>query len=122
MSRTGSFVIRLVLALLILGGLAAAGYSLFQAGQTQGYALGLAASGEGIQSAAPFAPYYPGHFYRPHFFFFPFGFLFWGFLIFLFLGLVFRRRHWNGTGWHHGYPPPWVKDPQAPPENPATPE
>jgi hypothetical protein len=126
MFRTGSFIFRLVLALVLIGGLAAAGYMLFQAGQAQGYALGISAAGKEIQPAAPMMPYFPGYYYRPHFFFFPFGpllgLLFWGFLIFFIAGRVFRHRHWQGAGPHHGYPPPWMRDQQAAPGQAGTPE
>jgi hypothetical protein len=129
MFRTGTFIVRLVLALLIIGGLATAGYMLFQTGQAQGDALGLSASGKEIQPVVPAMPYYPGYFYRPHFFFFPFGpllgLLFWGFLIFFVAGRMFRHRHWHGAGPHHGFPPPWAREqqpgaPEQPKETPKT--
>jgi hypothetical protein len=129
MFRTGSIVFRLILALVLIGGLAAAGYMLFQSGQAQGYAMGLAASGKEVSPAVPampMMPYYPGYFYRPHFFFFPFGpllgLLFWGFLFFFIVGRVFRRGHWHGAGPHHGYPPPWMRDQQAAPGQTGSPE
>ncbi len=115
MFRAGSFLVRFLLALLLIGMLATGGYMLFQAGQAQGYALGLQAAGQEGQPAAPevygLPYYYPGYLHSPHFFFFPFGpllgFLFWGLLIFFVFRGVFHRRNWAGPGHHHAYPPHW---------------
>jgi hypothetical protein len=126
MFSRGSFVIRLLLALLFLGALAAAGVMLYQAGQAQGYALGLASgeAGTGTQVQPPAGAFYPGYYYhRPFFFpFFPFfGFLFWGGLIFfgfLLLGRLFRPRHWQYGGPHSwGEAPPWARRQPGQPES-----
>jgi len=120
MFRTGSLIIRFVLALLLIGGLVAAGAMLYRSGQAQGYALGFAASGQAVQQPlAPVMPYYPGHFFHPGMFFFPFfplfGLLFWGFMVFFVFGRLIRHRHWHEAGGHpmHGFHHPWGKDQAA---------
>lgn len=114
MFRNGFWIWRLLAGLILIGGLIFAGVLLFQAGHAQGYAQGVAVSGEEIQPAAPPASIFPGYYHRPHLFFFPFGGLFgmllWGFLIFAFFGFLFRRRLWQHGGTNiHGYAPPWSK-------------
>jgi len=114
MFRTGSFFIRLLGFLVLVGLLIAGGALIFQAGQTQGYLLGQAFAGAeapaGVQPA-PLAPGYPPYYYyRPHFGFFPFGGffgLFLGVLLFFFLlRLVFWPRHWGHKYGHwHDHPP-----------------
>jgi len=109
MYRRGSLVFRILGVLVLIGILVAAGTLIYQAGQAQGYALGVATGGNDPSTGTPSTPVYPGYgpgywpgFYRP--FFFPFGPLlglfFWGGLFFLFffgIGGLFRR------GWRqHG--------------------
>ncbi len=125
MSRTGFWFLRFVLALVLIGVLVGGGALVFHAGQVQGYAQGLAASGklpapQGVapQGSVPAAPVYPGYWPGywggygwggPHFFF-PFGPLFglFFFLIFFFLigglvrMLIFRRFFWGGP-WQGGH-------------------
>lgn len=148
MFRERNFVwLRVIGALILLAGLVAGGYLLFQAGQAQGYALGAASGNNGGAQAAPSAPgavpappyaYGPGYgygYWRPHAFgFFPFFggfgclipllffFLFFGLLRFVFWG----HRPW---GWRHGYGPGYGPGPGywhhhhgAPPEGEAQPE
>jgi hypothetical protein len=105
----GSIVLRILGTLVLIGVLVAAGALIFQAGQAQGYALGLAASGKVGQNVAPAVPapypYYPGY-WGPGFlgprFFFPFGplfgLLFFGGVVFFFfvVGGLFRARRWGG--------------------------
>jgi hypothetical protein len=111
MFRTGSFFLRLLGFLVLVGLLIAGGALIYQAGQNQGYLLGQAAAGAeapaGVQPA-PLAPgYLPYYYYRPHFGFFPFGGFFGLFLgallIFFLLRLVFWPRHWGYHGWGHRY-------------------
>ena len=132
MFHRGHFVLRILGTLLLIGVLVAGGAALFHAGQSQGYAMGIATAANPITaqpqtapgapgSAVP-GPFYPrgpfgygygyGYPYGPHFmpFFFPFGFLGIGlFLLFLFMiGGVFRmfafRRHMM---WRHNNPEGW---------------
>jgi hypothetical protein len=96
----GSFFVRILLALVLLGVLAVGGYLIFQAGQAQGYALGQAAAGQapGAQ-ALPYPGYFPYPMYYRGFIFPPFFGLFClGGLLFLFfiaLGGFFRPRYWH---------------------------
>ncbi|HLE14552.1 MAG TPA: hypothetical protein VI776_07375 [Anaerolineales bacterium] len=137
----GSFFIRFLLVLVLLGVLAAGGYLIFQAGQAQGYALGQAAAGDppGAQ-ALPYPGYFPYMMPYRGFFFPPFfGLLCVGGLLFVFFlaaGGLFRPHHWRHTphdpyhehwhGWHEGKHPgesPQAKEGQSPeagtrPENP----
>lgn len=139
MFRGGWFVFRLIGTLLLVGFLIAGGVMLYNSGQAQGYAMGLAAGGQ--EQAAPlpsngsapyygFAPYYGwGHpFFSP----FPpiIGFFVVIGLIFLFFGVIgsiFRHRTWTHNGpWssgpRHGTPwgpPPWAGEPQ--PQAPGEP-
>ncbi len=108
----GSILFRILRALLLVGILVAAGVFIFQAGQAQGYALGLAAADKGttVNPPAPL-PYYGygyGYGIRPFFFpFFPLGGLLFIFGLFFLLSFVFggfRRRYWyhQQGGWYGG--------------------
>jgi hypothetical protein len=125
MFRTGSFFVRFLIALLVIGLLVAAGVAVYRAGFSQGYVLGaVAGAGENLPDR-PGAPLYPGFwgyapgFYRPHFGFgfFPFfplfGLLLFGLLIFWLVGGLFRARRWGWYGHPHGYPPHWGPPPGA---------
>ncbi len=132
MSRTSSFLLRLLGFLILVGLLAGGGVMLFRAGQMQGYrtAQYFSAPVEAAPGAAPLVPpapsyrpeggyYYPHTFHRPIFGGF-FGLIF-GVLLFLFaLRLLFGPRHWGypnmagpNPGWHaHPHfcgPPPWMQ-------------
>jgi hypothetical protein len=141
MSRTGSFLLRLVGFLILIGLLAAGGVLIYQAGQAQGYLLGQAvgAAAEGSPSPAPLVPGYypPAYFYPPRYGFFPFGgflgLIFGVFLFFLALRLIFRPHYWGYPGrWHaHGHwpqgghpwgPPPWARDNPSPEKGEAVSE
>lgn len=139
----GHFIFRLLGMLLLVGLLIGGSALLFRAGESQGYALGLAASGKELTAPAPGAnpapgmfpgyPFYGYGFYRPFFmpFFAPFGFFGGGlFLLFFFfvIGGIFRMLFWsrhamwrNGPG-HSG---PWAGGPHpwgGQPDNPKAPE
>jgi hypothetical protein len=122
----GFFWLRLIMTLLIVGGLAAAGVVLYHAGFTNGYnaaVLAVNASSKIGASPLPFngyLPYWPA--YGFPFFFNPFG-LFFGigffFLVIFLVSGVFRLlswRHWAaqpgmaGFG-HHGAA--WFRDWEA---------
>jgi hypothetical protein len=133
MSSRGSFFIRLLGALLMLGVLFAVGMLAFRAGQAQGYALGSTVSG-GETSIPPImvpgltpagGPIY-SIWGWPHLGLFPAPFLSLfcliglGFMFLFALGAIFRPRHWyrhcgdpQSNDWHghwHAGPPPWVKE------------
>lgn len=139
MYRRGWFFIRLFGVLLMVGVLFAVGVLAFQAGQAQGYALGIAMSGEELTVPPPGLASYP-FWGRPYVGFSPMGAML-GLLClgglglaFLFaLGAIFRPRHWHryaGPGqpgdphaddWHghwHGGPTPWAKEKETPPPAP----
>ncbi len=128
------FWLRLILTLLVVGGLVAAGVMLYHSGFTNGYtAAVLAANAAGKAGASPlpyngYLPYGPG--YGFPFFFNPFGLClgigFFFMLIFLVSG-VFRLwawRHWAtqpgmaGFGHHRGAA--WFRDWEA--HHPGQPE
>ena len=135
MSNRGSFFLRGLGVLILIGALLAGGLLLFRAGQAQGYQMGAAAasavaSGE-TPAPAPVTPYGPGYWpaYRPyypglHFGFFPFfplgglcGSILLVFLVLFALRLIFRPRNWfhyskcpGDWGEHPCGPPPWVRD------------
>jgi hypothetical protein len=121
MFRAGSFFVRLLVVLLLIGGLAAGGAALYQAGQAQGYALGIAAADGDQLAQPPAAPFYPGY-YMPRPFFFPlwapFGIFFsigMFFLFFFMVGGLFRFLFWGrfrGRGpWrHHPYGSGWAPE------------
>ncbi len=117
----GSFLVRILITLLLVGLLVAGGVALYRFGWAQGYQAGalVAASsttGQGSQAAPP-APYYYGPwfyerpFIGPGFGFFPFFPLFGlGFflIVFFLVGSLFRvwgYRRWYGAPgpgyWHH---------------------
>jgi hypothetical protein len=138
MSTRGSFFLRGLGVLILIGALLAGGLLLFRAGQTQGYQMGAAAASAVASGETPapapvtpygpaYRPYYPG----PHFGFFPFfpfGWLCGSILLVLLVlfafRLIFRPHHWfyhgkgpGGWGEHphewgsHGWgPPPWTRD------------
>lgn len=126
----GSFVLRLVGILLLVGLMIGGGVMAYRVGVTQGIAQApvvaealsnAAESGQGLP--APGYGYgYPVYGMRPHFGFFPFGGIF-GFILFLFLffgllRLVFFRpwhygpMHGRGPWKEYGHPwgpPPWAR-------------
>jgi hypothetical protein len=130
MFHKSHFIFRLIGALIMIGLLVGLGGLAFQAGQTQGYAMGLLASGKEI-TAPPAQPVYPGMLYHTPFMppFMPFlGMTFCaGFLFLLGLGfmgglarLAFGHRGmgpWQGHPHHPGAhpwgPPPWAQQPPA---------
>ena len=127
----GFWVFRVLAALLLIGALAAAGIMLYQAGQAQGYAMGLAAESSAAgQALTPDRMYpgwgYGGGFGRP-FFFFPFGLFFCliPLLFFFLFGGLFRAFAWRGhpgawgpgPGGHghwHTHPHPHGPQPEGP--------
>jgi len=147
MSSRGSFFLRSLGVLILIGLLLAGGALLFRAGQVQGYQMGAAASAAasseapGTSPAVPYGPgYWPGywpHYPGPHFGFtpfFPFGGLCGSILLVLLvlfaLRLIFRPRHWfypgkgpGGWGEHphawgsHGWGPPPWMKDQPPAES-----
>jgi len=143
----GHFIFRFVAFVVLIGILIGGGALVFRAGESQGYALGLAASGKELTAPGavpapgmlPGTPYYGYGFYRPVFFpfFAPFGFLggglfllFFFFVISGFFRLLFwgRAGMWRGGPGHHGTwggpTPPWANqpgDPKAAPQGEANP-
>lgn len=135
MSCRSSFFVRALAGLVLAGLLLAGGALLFQAGQAQGYQMGLvaadrAAGGE-TQAVTPPLPYgYWPAYARPPFGLFPFaplGGLCGSILIVLLalfaLRLIFWPRRWfydgKGAGnWrnhpHPWGPPPWTREQQRP--------
>ena len=134
-NNRGSFVIRLIGVLLLVGLMIGGGAMAYRAGVAQGIARAPEVA-EAFSSAAesgqvaPMPGYgygYPGFGMRPHFGFFPFGGIFGFFLfILLFFGLmrmIFFRRWawgygpmhgrgpWKGSG-HHSGSPPWERGSQ----------
>lgn len=114
MSRTGSFIFRLLVALVLLAGLVGVVTMAFRSGYSQGYVLGAAADGDGEQLTygVPMMPGIVPYHRAP--FFPPVGLFFCGGMLFLFLlGALFRPRHWHRYpgkakyhwhgpwGWHH---------------------
>jgi hypothetical protein len=122
MYRTGLFW-RFILALLLVGLLAAGGVALFRAGWAQGYQAGAlsVAPGSGVGGTTPGVPFYPYLPYGFYPFFPPFGIFAWiggFFLLFFLFGGLFRLwgwRHWAGGP---GYGP-WGRHPG---KEPAAPE
>jgi hypothetical protein len=124
----GSFFLRVLAALLLIGGLVIGGVLIFQAGQAIGYTQGAALSYGEVPAQPPGAPYYPGYAW-PQFGFFPFlilpllclGGL--ALLAVLALGGFFRYRVWGcppkgaqtGAAWQgwHAHPHPWGPPPWA---------
>ena len=126
----GSFVLRLIGVLLLVGLMIGGGVMAYRAGVAQGIAQAPAVA-EALSNAAengqalPVPGYgygYPYYGFRPHFGFFPFGGIF-GFILFFFLffGLL-RLIFFRPWGWHmygrgpwkgHGHPwgpPPWARE------------
>lgn len=130
MFERGSFVLRLIGALLLVGLVIAGGVMAYRAGVAHGIAQApivaealSSAAENGQPLPAPVYGYgYPYYGFRPHFGFFPFGGIF-GFILFFFLffgllRLIFFRpwgwhlyRHgpWKGYGGPWG-PPPWARE------------
>lgn len=130
-NNRGSFVVRLIGALLLVGLLIGAGALAYRAGVAQGIARAPEVA-EALSSAAengqvaPVPGYgYPVYGMRPHFGFFPFGGIF-GFILFLFLffglmrliffrpwswhyGHMHGRGYWKKHGRHWGGPP-WARE------------
>jgi hypothetical protein len=142
MSHRGSFFLRALGVLILIGALLAGGTLIFRAGQAQGYSMGAAAASQAASAETPgtaqLVPYGPGYwpyYARPHFGFYPFfpfgglcGSILLVLLVLFALRLIFRPRHWfyHGKGpgdwgnpphsWgpHPWGPPPWMRDqPQA---------
>ena len=134
-NNRGSFVIRLIGILLLVGLMVGGGAMAYRAGVAQGIARApevaealSSAAESGGGAPAPGYGYgygYPYYGFRPHFGFFPFGGIFGFFLfIFLFFGLM-RLIFFRRWGWHHGHmhgrgpwkgygrhwgPPPWARE------------
>ena len=131
MFNRGSFVLRLIGILLLVGLMIGGGVMAYRAGVTQGIAQAPAVA-EALSNAAesgqgfPVPAYgygYPYYGFRSHFGFFPFGIFGFFLFIFLFFGLMrmiffrrlawgyghmHRRGHWKGYGpWG---PPPWARE------------
>jgi len=133
MFNRGSFVLRLIGILLLVGLMIGGGVMAYRAGMAQGIAQAPAVA-EALSNAAengqglPVPAYgygygYPGYRMHPHFGFFPFGGIFGSILfIFLFFGLLrlifFRPWAWHygpmhGRGPWKGYGHPWGTPPWA---------
>ena len=135
MFRVGSFFVRLIAALLVFGLLIAGGVALYNAGQAQGYAMGVAASSTEGTNLLPAAPGYTYPYLMPRFGFYTpllcvLPILGLGLLAFLTFGFFFRPRHsmrraggpWAGKYWHmHPYGPypgsPEAPESESPPES-----
>ena len=119
------------MAAILIGLLAIGGYTIFQAGVSQGYSAAIITEGlEGIEGIAPrggfgFFPYRYGYGFGFSPFFWGIGLVFRLLFFFLLFGLIFRflffRRAWGRYGrhrsrkdweahWekHHGGKPPWM--------------
>jgi hypothetical protein len=135
MFNRGSFILRLIGALLLVGLMIGGGAMVYRAGVAQGIAQAPAVA-EALSNfaengqALPVPGYgygygYPYHGFRPHFGFFPFGGIL-GFILFtfLFFGLL-RLIFFRPWGWHYGHmhgrgpwkgyggpwgPPPWAQE------------
>lgn len=130
MFTRGSFVLRLIGVLFLVGLMIAGGVIAYRAGVAQGIARApevataisnAAESGQGLTVPGYGYGYgYPYYGFRPHFGFFPFGGIF-GFILFFFLffGLLrlifFRTWGWHmyGRGPWKGYGGPWGPPPWA---------
>lgn len=131
MFNRGSFIVRTVGVLLLVGLLVAGGAMAYRAGVSQGIARAPEvataisnAAENGVAAPVPGYVYgygYPYYGFRPHFGFFPFGGIL-GFILFFFLffGLMrlifFRRWAWgygrmHGQGPWKGNPGPWGTPP-----------
>ncbi|MBN2147294.1 MAG: hypothetical protein JW726_07890 [Anaerolineales bacterium] len=128
MSRTTSILLRILLGVVIIGVLVAAGVLIYRAGYGVGYRAG-SSGGEDGALGWPFfgfwrgnlpdtedgtAPNYPLrmlHFMRNRSnFFSPFACLLGIGLIVALFALLIRPRYWSGYP-HHWGPPPWVTPP-----------
>lgn len=135
MFNRGSFVLRLIGILLLVGLMIGGGIMAYRAGVAQGIAQAPAVvealsnaneSGQGIPAPGYGYGYcYPFHGLRPHFGFFPFGgilgfilalLLFFGLLRLVFFrpwawhyGPMHGRGPWKGYG-HPWGPPPWARE------------
>lgn len=122
MSQSGSIVLRVVAALVLIAVLAGGGYMVFQVGQAQGYALAAAsvtATGGQTPDAAgaaavPFYGYGPGAMGRYHHYYPFMGFfgIFPALIGLCFVFFLFRLVFWGPRHMHHahwGYGPhyPW---------------
>lgn len=130
MFTRGSFVLRLIGVLFLVGLMIAGGVIAYRAGVAQGIARApevataisnAAESGQGL-TVPDYGYGYPYYGFRPHFGFFPFGGIF-GFILFFFLffGLLrliffrpwgwhmYGRGPWKGYG-HPWGPPPWARE------------
>ena len=134
MFNRGSFVLRLIGALLLVGLMIGGGVMAYRAGVAQGIAQApqvataisnAAESGQPLLVPAYGYGYgYPYYGFHPHFGFFPFGgifgiilffFLFFGLMRMIFFrrwawgyGHMHRHGHWKGYGpWG---PPPWARE------------
>ena len=100
--RRGFIVFRILAALLLIGLLAGAGVLIYQAGQAQGYALGVAAGANPPAEGVAPVPLYPGYyapwFYRPHFF--PWGGILLALLALWLVGGLVRMSVWRHWGMH----------------------
>ncbi|MBN1449713.1 MAG: hypothetical protein JW963_01745 [Anaerolineales bacterium] len=138
MLNRGSFVLRLIGILLLVGLMIGGGVMAYRAGVAQGIAqapavaealLSAVESGQGLSLPAYGYGYgYPSYRMHPHFGFFPFGGIFGSILfIFLFFGLL-RLIFFRPWAWHYGPmqgrdpwkryghpwgPPPWAREGEA---------
>ena len=115
-NNRGSFVLRLIGALLLIGLMIGGGAMAYRAGVAQGIAqapdvaeaLSNGAEGGSVHTYGYHYPYYR---MRPHFGFFPFGGIF-GTILFIFLFFGLMRMIFRPWGWHYGHMHgrgPWKK-------------
>lgn len=111
-NNRGSFVLRLIGILLLVGLMIGGGALAYRAGVSQGIAQAPVVA-EALSNAAesgqvaPMPAYgygygYPGYRMHPHFGFFPFSGIF-GFILFIFLFFGLMRMIFRPWGWHHAY-------------------
>jgi hypothetical protein len=132
MLHSGKFVFRFIGFLLFLALLAGAGVMVFQAGQAQGFALGVASGGQQLQAPlqAPI-PYYGYGMMPPHFFPFMgffgiipllFGlFIVGGIFRMMFCGHMFMHRGPWADGQYPRHHWGWGPQPGEPEKTPPTP-
>ena len=132
MFNRGSFVLRLIGVLLLVGLMIGGGAMAYRAGVAQGIAQApevaraisnAAQNGQGLPAPTYGYGYgYPFYGFHPHFGFFPFGIFGFILIIFLFFGLmrlIFFRpwawhySHMHGRGPWKGYGVPWGTPPWA---------
>jgi hypothetical protein len=108
-----SFVARLMLMLLLVGGISLAVNSAYRSGFALGYMTSeaLDAGAQSGAAASVAAQHGPGAMgpWGMHPRGFPFGLLFFGLLVFLVLGRMMHRG--RRSGWAHGHPGPWASGP-----------